>query len=123
MRCQGTISDKVLKDKAIDEKYFVRRKRAYRKIWLQAHENYFFFSKHLIDSHIAKLLSLAHGRMQDWTSFLAQGLWTYIESITNVTIPKMLWLFYKYTTWAINYMFKLKKIPQKKRILAVLIER
>ena len=110
----------------IEESFFLRRQAFKKKIWLKAHDNYYFLERHLNVWQMALMMEKASkiGSQKSWNTWIKNFLFLIQEGgILHYKIQEKLWLFYRVTRTVINRLFRYCKIKPQKRQLSVLIDK
>lgn len=81
----------------IDEEFFLRRKIFQHKIWLEAHDYYYFFSEQVSDYAMAKIVAKYYDeKVANWSNYIHDYLFSYLQSsIFKYKVSKVLWKFYR----------------------------
>ena len=107
----------------MNTKFFDRRVKFRKRVWLESHDNYFFITKTINEYTLANMLSRwVGGSQQSWAVFMSQDLFSpNTKSILRYQVSGRLWLFFRLTSWLIQIMFKRLGVPKEKRDKEVMI--
>jgi len=90
----------------IDDKFLIRRRDFYTKIWNISHDNYFKITEHITELKLAMIINKYYKRSVDiWNMFMRTTLFSiqYQEnSLFNYKINYNLWVFFRITTFIIR---------------------
>ena len=103
----------------IKEEYLIKRFEFRKKIWLESHSLYYAVNERINDHKFAIMLSEnLYGTKQDWLQFLRDRLFhtANVNKITNPTINKKLWDFYRFTRSLIRIADRRYDARTKRRI-------
>lgn len=124
-KSKGTINasafEKIKNSIMIDEKFFIRRVGFKKRVWLEAHDFYYWLSKHLKDTQMSELLAKIDGDesqdcINNWNMFIHKTLFYRPESSVLVyKISPTLWKFWRYGRWIFNALHRLRGIQKNKR--------
>jgi len=130
MRCKNEIPTVAFaldkKTNLVDVNFFVRRKKFQTKVWLEAHDNYFFLTRHMSASFLSKLIFEIDDThtIDSWNMFFHKTLFRSMkENILAYMIDGMLMKFYRYSRWLIRGLFILANVKPQHRDTSVLLDR
>ena len=130
MISSGSIPRSIIKDRAddvalVDENFFIRRLDFRAKIWNENHLMYFFLTKAMTQSAVARILAKVSGNsVPSWNNWMNCNMSVPLEfGICDYKIRDMHWKFNRIAKAVINKAFRLKHIAKDKRDLEVLILR
>lgn len=120
-RPDSVFSKSLFKEKGarcIHETPIKRRLNFAKKVWLESHENYYKLTEETSDYELSKIISkFANGSHASWNMFLSNQLWALKAghpSVTNPITPKMLWVFWRYSTFLVRRLERLQTQKEDK---------
>ena len=85
----------------IDDKALLRRRNFMRRVWMEAHENYYILAEHKSDSDMSRILSRFTDRsMHTWNSFQQKSLFSltpFDKSLLSYKVNDMLYEYWRIT--------------------------
>lgn len=111
----------------IDESFFSRRLDFRKRVWLEAHDNYYFLTKHSTLTDIAKILNRIDPSqsVNCWVAYMSSALFASLPtSITVFKTTELLYKFYRYTRWIIRGLFIKygRYVSDRKKIVASVLD-
>jgi len=92
----------------INENWFLRRVLFVRKVWLEAHDAYYFLTKHLSIFELSTLLCKIDDSktVESWNVFFNKSLFSPLnDNIVNVFMSMALYKFHRHSRWLIRGLF------------------
>ena len=130
MISSGSVPRCVIKDRVddvalVDENFFIRWLDFKAKIWNENHLMYYFLTKAMVQSTVARILSKAsNSSMFSWNNWMTYSMFSPLgNGICDYKVRGMHWEFNRIAKAVINKAFRLKHIAKDKRDLEVLILR
>ena len=111
----------------IDESFFIRRLDFRKRLWLEAHDNFYFLTKHSSLTDIAKILNRIDSSqsVNCWITYMSSALFASLPtSITVFKTTELLYKFYRYTRWIIRGLFIKygRYVSDRKKIVASVLD-
>jgi len=111
----------------IDESFFTKRLDFRKRLWLEAHDAYYFLTKHKSLTDIAKILNRIDPSFtyMSWVTYMSGTLFASLpSSITIFKTTELLYKFYRYTRWIIRGIFiKFGRfVPDRRKLVASVLD-
>jgi hypothetical protein len=110
----------------VDDKALIRRREFHKRVWLEAHDNYYKITEYINENRLGKLLRRHLGGCKSsWGVFMNMPLFSPAFQDTGLLsykVPEKLWSFWRFTTVLIRALER-KELQREQAIYARLPNR